>query len=53
MKENRIDRILRELSELYELNRKIGTYKFRDDKKSVTVRKIETEYKLASSSDIK
>ena len=53
MKENRIDRILRELSELYELNRKIGTCKFRDDKKSVAVRTAETEYKLPSCSDIK
>ncbi len=53
MKENRIDRILRELSELYELNKKIETYKFVIDSNSMTVRTSETEYKLSSCSESK
>jgi len=53
MEEKRIDRILRELSELYELNKKIETYRFRSDKNSMTVRTAEVGYKLPSCPESK
>lgn len=53
MEEKRIDRILRELSELYELNKEIETYRFRGDKNSMTVRTAEVGYKLPSCSESK
>ena len=47
----RIDRILKELSALYELNMKIRMYKFKDGNNGLTVRTTDSEYKLRPSSD--
>ncbi len=51
MKEKRIDRILRELSELYEFHKEISRYKFNDDKNSLTVETADVEYKFSPNSD--
>jgi hypothetical protein len=47
----RIDKILKELSALYELNIKIKMYKFKDDNNTLTVRTSGSEYKFRPSSD--
>lgn len=46
-----MDRILRELSELYEFSKKISRYKFNNDKNNLTVETADVEYKLSPNSD--
>lgn len=47
----KIDKVLKELSSLYELNRVIITYKFKDKKRHPVIQSAESKYKLRPSSD--
>lgn len=51
MEEKRIDRVIRELSECYEFNKRISTYIIKSDKSNLTVETADIQYKISQSSD--